>query len=308
MPAPPAMPRLSLCHTQRPAFPPTPGAAQVSLSPCCRLTRAPGDADIAHALVQLPQLTGLKLGMLKAGDQLSATRAAGGWRVSALDYLRPGVAAALARSFSGAAAPAGQQLMQQPAAVAEAGQRSRISIGVEPGAPSPEQASELASLGRALAAFDDVDLGLEYKRGACPAGADALLAPVAARLTRVEVWGASSADVVAALQRLVLPRLASLEFHTRACTLDAVTATACLGAPRLATVTLKGPFTGSRVAVAAAVTALAVGRPQPVGPDGRPVGLTVAVSKEALSEEELGEVRGVVAAVRVPGCVTLVGF
>ncbi len=51
----------------------------------------------------------------------------------------------------------------------------------------------------------------------------------------------------------------------------------------------------------AAVTALAMGRLQPVGFDGRPVGLTVAVCKKALSDEELGEVREVVAAVRALG-------
>jgi hypothetical protein len=283
---------------------------QVSLCPC-RLM-APGDASIAPALVQLPQLTGLKLGMLKAGDHLRATRAAGGWRVFAHDYLRPGMAAVLARSFSGAAAPVGQQeqLVQQPAAEANAGQRSRFTVGVEvePGAPSPEQASELASLGRALAAFDDVHLDLDLHGGlACRAGAHALLAPVAARLVVLGFSGASSADaVLGELQRLALPRLVWLTFHPEACTLDAVTATACLGAPRLATITLKARIAGSRAAAVAAVTALAMGRPQPVGDDGRPVGLTVVVSKEALNDEELESVRGVVAAVRVPGCVTVV--
>jgi hypothetical protein len=149
----------------------------------------------------------------------------------------------------------------------------------------------------------------------CLAAAHALLAPVAARLIRLTIRGASTADAaLAALQRLALPRLARLVLdqvvvdHTTGrlwigdgkCTPGAVTAAA-----RLATITLKGRIAGSRTAVAAAVTALAVGRPQPVGPDGRPAGLTVQVDEGMLSDEELGEVRAAVAAVRRPGCVTL---
>jgi hypothetical protein len=272
---------------------------------------------MAPALAQLPQLTGLELGRpeardSKAGDHLGATRVAGGWRVRAQHYLQPGVAAALARSFSGAAAPAGQQeqLPQQPAAKAAAGQRSKFSVGVavDAGGPSPERASELASLGRALAAFDAVHLALDCGR-ACPADAHALLATVAARLTGVELWGVSdSADaVLGALQRLVLPRLASLLFHhtPRQCTLSAVMAVAGLDAPLLATISLNARFAGSRATVVAAVAALAVGRLQPVGPDGRPAGLTVAVGEAALSDEELGSVCEVVAAMRGPGCVTV---
>jgi hypothetical protein len=281
---------------------------QVELQPC--LLKTSGDADIGRALAQLPQLTGLELGRLKAGDHVSATRAVGGWRVDCSLYLQPGVAAALARSFSGAAAPAGQQ-KRQPAAEAEAGQTSyfKVSIIIEQEGSSFQQVSELASLGRALAAFNSVDLGLVWGGQACPAAAHALLQPVADQLFALGLWGVSSPGVVlGALQRLVLPRLAQLRLHPGDCTPSAVKAVVGLDAPRLATVTLMGTFAGSRVAVAAAVTALAVGRPQPVGPDGRPAGLAVELnmSQHALSDEELVEVCAAVAAVRGPGCVTLV--
>ncbi len=292
--------------------------AQVSLRPC-RLM-APGDADISPALVQLSQLTSLQLGMYYAGDHFSATRGGGGWRVhcqsASCGPLQPGVASALARSFSSAAAPAGQpeQLVQQLAAEAAAGQTSifKVSITIGPQGPSPERASELASLGRALAAFDDVDLevgfmGQGWNDPACRATVHALLQPVAPRLFALGVSGRSEADAVLnALQLQPLPRLARLGFciypgHTP----GAVMAVAGLDAPRLATVSLHASVAGSRTAVVAAVTALAVGRPQPVGPDGRPAGLTVAIGEAALSDEELGEVRAAVAAVRRPCWITL---
>jgi hypothetical protein len=257
--------------------------------------------------------------MHETGDHFSATRAGGGWRVDCQHPLQPGVAAALARSFSGAATPAGrQEQRQQPAAEAQVGQTSmfRAWVVVARAEPSPEQALELASLGRALAAFDDVDLGLRWRFDNVdldwwmgPAGpAHALLQPVVARLVGFGLWGVSSADVMlGALQRLAMPRLARLMLCSPGDrTPSAVTAVVGLDAPRLATVTLKGPFAGSRAAVVAAVTALAVGQPQPVGPDGRPAGLTVAVGVAVLSDEELGEVRTAVAAARRPGCVTLV--
>jgi hypothetical protein len=284
------------------------GIVQVSLAPCQMAT--PRHANVSHALAQLPQLTGLELGMFAAGDRFSATRAAGGWRVYCQSYLPPFVAAALARSFSGAAAPAGQQEQRQQQQQQPAGQqRSMFDAWVmfKPQDPSSEQALELASLGRALAAFDDVELGLGFKQGACLAGADALLAPVATRLIGVVISGAGSAHAVLhALQRLALPRLAELSLTGAGkCPLGAVTAVAGLDATRLASIILDGTIAGSRAAVAAAVTALAMGRPQPVGPDGRPAGLTIEVSDAALSDEELGSVREAVAAVRGLGCVTL---
>jgi hypothetical protein len=285
--------------------------AQVALRPC--LLATPMDAC---ALAQLPHLTCLELGTYSAGDVASATRVAGGWRLSCHSRHQPGVMAALARSFSCAAAPAGQQQQQpqQLAAEAEAGQRSmfRALVMVGLGGPSPHQVSEFASLGRALAAFDDVELRLGWEgQQACPASVRALAAPVAARLVGLTLWATSSADVaLGALQGLAFPRLTTLElFDMRDddCPLGIVTAVASLDAPRLTCIILPTPVAGSRAAVAAAVTALAVGRPQPVGPDGRPAGLIVEVSEELLSDEELGSVREAVAAVRRPGCVELVG-
>jgi hypothetical protein len=182
-------------------------------------------------------------------------------------------------------------------------------VMVEAGGPSPEQASELASLSRALAAFDDLDLGLDIGERACPDAVHALLAPVAARLVWVMIRGASTADVgLGVLQRLALPLLLALEVgfdKSAASTSATIAAVAGLDAPRLAFIDLYAPIAGSRAAVVAAVTALAVGRPQPVGRDGRPAGLSVAVSRAALSDEELGSVREAVAAVRGPDRVTL---
>jgi hypothetical protein len=275
---------------------------------------APGKADIAPALAQLSQLTSLQLGMAEAGDQLSATRAAGGWQVDCLRYLQPGTVTALARSFSGTAAPASQQ--EQLIAAEAAGQTSIFKAKVRTLGPSPEQASELASLGRELAAFDAVDLWLgSFQLGvegqACPAAVRGLLQPVAARLVAFEIWalfGGSSTDaVLKALQRQPLPQLARLSLTNRLgkCPLGAVMAVAGLDAPRLATISLNGTIAGSTAAVVAAVTAVAMGRPQPVGSNGRPAGLTLEVSEAALSDEELGSVRQVVAAVRRSGWVTL---
>jgi hypothetical protein len=303
-------------HVQAPRLAPLAphDTAQVSLSPC-RL-REPGDASIAPALAQLPQLASLQLGEGLAGVHLSATRVAGGWRVLFHHFLQPGMASALARSFSGSAAPAGWQ--ERQLAAEAAGQTSFFKVCITmPHGPSSQQASELASLGRALAAFDDVDLGLRWRFDnvdldwwmgpAGPASAHALLQPVAARLVAFGLVATSSASVLlGALQQLVLPRLAELSFTAHdGCIHGTVTAVAGLDAPRLAAVTLKGSFAGSRAAVVAAVTALAVGRPQPVGPDGRPAGLIVAVGRAVLSDEELGEARAAVGAVRRPCCVTL---
>jgi hypothetical protein len=281
--------------------------AQVSLCPC-RLD-TPEDADIAPALAQLSHVTSLELGMFATSVHFSATRAGGGWRVDCQQPLQPGVAAALARSFSGAAAPAGrQEQRQQPAAEVAAGHTSKFNVFIcMPHGPSSQQALELTSLGRVLAAFDDVDVGLWWMDQACQAAAHALLQPVAARLVSLGHSGASPVyPALGALQRLVLPRLAELRLQSHGDWIpSAVTAVIGLEAPRLAIVTLTGIFDGSTAAVMAAVTALAVGRPQPVGPDGRPAGLTLVVGKAVLSDEELGEVRTAVAAARRPGCVTL---
>jgi hypothetical protein len=272
---------------------------------------APGDAKIGPTLAQLPQLTSLQLGMVEAGDHFSATRAAGGWRVFGHSCLQPGVAAALARSFSGAAGPVGQQEQLVQHIAAEAAEQTSIfdvGVEVEPGAPSSEQASELASLGRALAAFDAVALFLGWEGGqGSPVAAHALLQPVAARLVALGILGDSSANaVLGALQRQPLPRLARLSLsHRDGFTPGSVTAVAGLDAPRLTTITLDGPIAGSRTAAVAAVSALAMGRPQPVGPDGRPAGLAVEVNWDVLSDEELVEVCAAVAAVRRPGRVTL---
>ncbi len=277
----------------------------------------PQDAEVSHALAQLPQLMGLQLGMVYVGDQVRATRAGGRWRVFGNEPLQPGVAGALARRFSGAAAPAGQQEQrQQPAAEAEAGQTSyfKVSIIIEQEGSSSQQASELSSLGRALAAFDDVDLEIMWTGQACPAAAHALLQLVAARLVAFGIWDTSSAGVVlGALQRLRLPRLAQLRLHPcpqaqapSECTPSTVKAVAGLDAPRLAAITIRGPFAGSRATVVAAVAALAVGRPQLVGPDGRPAGLTIEVSRAVLSDKELGEVSAAVAAASGPCWITLV--
>jgi hypothetical protein len=225
--------------------------------------------------------------------------------------LWPGAAAALARSFSGAAAPAGQpeQPLQQPAIEAEAGHASifKVIINVRrrPGGPSPEQTAELASLGQALAAFAEVDLKLYWMGRGCPAAARALLQPVAARLVAFRSMHADSAGaLLGALQQLELPRLARLRLKApEDRTPSAVATVAGLHAPRLATVSLQADHAGS--SVVAAVIALAAGRAQPVGPDGRPVGLTVAVSKTVLDDEELWSVCEEVAAVRGLGIVTV---
>ncbi len=254
--------------------------------------------------------------MFEAGDHFSATRVAGEWRVLCHDtFLQPGVAAALARSFSGAAAPAGQQ-ERQLAAEAQAGQSSMFKVGISvPHGSSSQQASELASLARALAAFDDLDLDL-WAGPARPAAAHALLQPVAARLVAVGIVDARSEGVMlGALQRLVLPRLSELRLNAyglnspNVWTLGAVKAVAGLDAPRLAAISFCPPMADFRATIVAAVTALA-GRPQPVGPDGRPAGLTVAFSEiaYALSDEEMEEVRTAVAALSMPCWITLVGL
>jgi hypothetical protein len=271
----------------------------------CRLASA-GDADMG--LSQLPKLTGLYLGGTARGDLVSASRTQGeGWRVGMTTYRTPDVAAVLARSFNSGAAPPGQ--LQQPAA-GEDEQRSSflVAVKIQPG-PSLAQTSQLASLGRALAAFDTVSVWLHCDVKACPATAHALLQPVAARLNDVGAMGSSSAacGVLEALQRLVLPRLKVLRLSMArdACDPDAVAAVVGLDAPCLATIMLKPAIAGSRTDAAAAVTALAMGRPRPVGPDGQPAGLQVAVSKAVLSDEELGSVRRVVSAAGRAGWVTV---
>jgi hypothetical protein len=273
--------RLFPCHSPRPA--------QVVLRPC-RLGSA-GDADMG--LSQLPKLQGLFLGGTARGDLVSASRTQGEvWRVGITTFLTPDAAAMLARSFNSGAAPAGQQQQQQPAAGAGE-QRSSflVAVKIQPG-PSLAQTSQLASLGRALAAYEAVVVWLQCEGEACPSSVNALLQPVAAQLTALEVVGAGAGGVLEALQRLALPCLEELQLEVGlgGCAPGAVMAVAGLDAPRLAFIVLEAAITGSRADAVAAVTALAVGRPRPVGPDGRPAGLRVEVSQAALSDEELGSV------------------
>jgi hypothetical protein len=278
------------------------GPAQVRLAPC-RLASA-DDTDISHALSQLPRLTRLGLGGLKLPDQLQAERAEGRWQVASRKLLTPVAAAVLARSFSGGAGPAGQQ--QQPAAGAGE-QRSGFDVGVK---IRPGQASQLASLGRALAAFDAVSLGLQCEGEACPGSVHALLGAVAARLERLGADSSTSAagGVLEVVGQLALPRLEELALSITggACDPGAVTAVIALDAPCLATITLKSDAAGSRADAVAAVTVLAMGRPQPVGPGGRPSDLQVAVSEAVLGGEELESVRRVVSTTGRAGWVSVV--
>jgi hypothetical protein len=278
---------------------------QVRLGPC-RLASA-DDADIGPALSQLPRLTRLGLEGFKLPGMLKAERAGGRWQVGSHKFLTPVAAAALARSFSGGAAPAGQQ-QQQPAAGA-GGQRSRFTaaVTIPPRAPPSGQASQLASLGRALATFDDVTLVLHCDGEACLGDVNALLQPVAARLAVLVVTGSGASGLTEALGRLALPRLEKLTLApTRdGYTLGAFTAVAGLDAPCLDSVVLGAAISGSRADAVAAVSALAMGRPRPVGPDGRPASLGVAVNMAVLSDEELGSVRRALPATRA-GWVTVV--
>jgi hypothetical protein len=284
-----------------------PGPTQVRLSPC-RLASA-GDADIGRTLSQLPKLTRLELGGFKLPGMLMAERAEGMWQVGPRQLLTPAAAAALARSFSGGAAPAGQQ--QQPAAVAG---KQRSSVGVrlmiESGGGPLAQASQLASLGRALAAFDTVSLWLQFEGEACPGSVHALLGAVAARLEGLGTKGSSSAagGVLEVVGQLALPRLENLVLCVTggACDPGAVTAVIALDAPCISTVTLVAAIPGSSTDAVAAVAALAMGRPRPVGRGGRPAGLQVEVSEAVLSDEGLESVRRAVSAAGRAGWVTVV--
>ncbi len=231
------------------------------------------------------------------------------------EFLTPDAVSILACCFSSGAAPAGQQQQQQAATAGqklvpladEQGSSFDAAVTIPPRGHPSGQASQLASLGRALAAFDNVSLWLRSDGEACPGGVHTLLQPLAARLCTIGVWGGAASGVVEALGRLALPRL---EWIKLAPARDgyapgAVTAIAGLDSPCLASVVLAAAFSGSRADVVAAVTALAMGWPRPVGPDGRPAGLQVTVGMAALSVEELGSVQRALPTRRA-GWVTLV--
>jgi hypothetical protein len=172
------------------------------------------------------------------------------------------------------------------------------------------QASQLASLGRALAAFEDVSMRLNCEGEASPADAHALLQPVAAQLVAVAITavGGTASGVVEALGRLALPRLTTVVIAASPPGFDPGTAAAVIGldAPSLALIGLGEANSGSRADVVAALAALAVGRPRPVGLDSQPADLKVVVSKAVLSDEELGSVRRAVSAAGRAGWVTVV--
>ncbi len=264
----------------------------------CRLASA-DDAGMGRALQQLPRLASLKLGRNYGADLVEAARVeGGGWRVDLHEFLTPDAVSVLASCFSSGAERGSSSSRQQRAATVgqqladEQGSSFDAAVTIPPQGHPSGQTSQLASLGRALAAFDDVVLGLHCDGVACPAGAHALLQPVAARLCTIGVWRGAASGVVEALGRLALPRLMALTLAaTRGvCDPGVLTAVAGLDAPCLASVILGPAFSGSRADVVAAVSALAVGRPRPVGPDGRLASLEVAVSGAALSDEELGSV------------------
>jgi hypothetical protein len=283
--------------------------AQVILRPC-RLVST-GDADMGRALSQLPRLTFLRLQGDRRAVLLNVERAEGcGWQVASRSFLTPDVAVVLARAFSGGAAPAGrQQQRQQPAAGAsQQGSSFDVWVKIQPGPPSA-QTSQLPSLGRALAAFDDVRLGLHCDGEACPATAHALLQPVAARLEAVRVTevGGTASGVVEALGRLALPRLrtVALSASLPGCDPGAAAAVIGLDAPCLQQIAFGDAISGSRADVVAALAGLALGRPRPVGLDGRPANLHVGLCEAVVSDEELGSVRRAVSAAGRAGWVTV---